>query len=148
MATTRGPVWMGVKAFSLAIAVAFAPHSGAVDASRCYSPRADAPVKTTMRERISSFVERTTAAATGLGLDSLLDDALDHANAAVEGGAGTGYDSTDALETFMTDMRSADIKRAQSVSAAEDTTDDHCASFVPVCYTSGGTTACTACTAE
>ena len=118
MATTRDPVWMGVKAFSLAIAVAFAPHSGAVDASRCYSPRADAPVKTTMRERISSFVEHTTAAATGLGtgldLESLLDDALDHANSAVESGAGTGYDSTRALETFMTDMRSADMERARS----------------------------------
>ena len=160
MATTRDPVWMGVKAFSLAIAVAFAPHSGAVDASRCYSPRADAPVKTTMRERISSFVEHTTAAATGLGtgldLESLLDDALDHANSAVESGAGTGYDSTRALETFMTDMRSADMERARSVSAAEGTIsaaqsrpavstgqyEKKCRSREAICACAGGGTSC------
>ena len=123
MATRRGPVWMGVKAFPLAIAVVFATHSGAVDTSRCYSPRADAPVKTTMRERIAGFVERTTATTTGLGtglgLDDLLDDALDHANSAVGSGAGTGYSSTSALETFTSRMERADARRRQSVSAAD-----------------------------
>lgn len=123
MATRQGPVWTGVKVFPFVIAAAFATHSGAVDASPCYSPRADAPVKTTMRERIAGFVERSTTTITGLGtgldLDSLLDDALDHANAAVESGGGTDYDSTGAFETFMSDMRSADLERAQGVSAAD-----------------------------
>ena len=123
MATRRGPVWMGVKAFLFVIAATFATHSGAVEASPCYSPRADGPVNTTVRERIASFVERTTATTTalvtGLGLDGLLEDALDHANSVLESGARTGYDSTRALETFMTDMRSADRKQAQGVSAAD-----------------------------
>ena len=123
MATGRGPVWMGVKAFLFIIAATFATHSGSVDVSQCYSPRADAPVNTTVRERIASFVERTTATTTalgtGLGLDDLLDDALDYANSVLESGARTGHDSTSALETFMTDMQSADRKRAQSVSAAD-----------------------------
>ena len=116
---------MGVIAFSFAIAAAFATPSGAVDASQCYSPRADAPVNTTLHERIASFVERTTATTTALGselgLDDLLDDALGYANSVAESGARTDYDNTGALETFMTDMRSADRKRAQSVSAAEST---------------------------
>ena len=123
MTTRRGPVWMGVIAFSFAIAAAFATPSGAVDASQCYSPRADAPVNTTLHERIASFVERTTATTTALGselgLDDLLDDALGYANSVAESGARTNYDNTGALETFMNDMRSADRMRAQSVSAAD-----------------------------
>ena len=124
MATRRGPVWMGVIAFSFAIAAAFATPSGAVGAARCYSPRADAPVNTTLHERIASFVERTTATTTalgtGLGLDDLLDDALGYANSVAESGARTDYDNTGALETFMNDMRSADRMRTQSMSAADD----------------------------
>ena len=146
MATRRGPVWMGVKAFLLVIAATFATPSGAFDALQCYSPRADAPVNTTLHERIAGFVERTTATTTALGselgLDDLLDDALGYANSVAESGARTDYDSTGALETFMSDMQSA-LSAAQSQSdVSTGQYEKECQSRETVCACQGGGTWC------